>query len=115
VSAALPSISPLSLSWASPLPHAQAAGGAAKKRLDGAVGWFKGLGGAATSLVAGKSSSDAAEDPEYVKVWAQQGRGVCACVRACVRSRVGRWVGVRGGVFVYGFGGWGAVGGFVFV
>ncbi|GBF87488.1 sorting nexin [Raphidocelis subcapitata] len=47
---------------------AAAAGGGAKKRLEGAVGWIKGLGAATTSLVAGKASTDGAEDPEYVKV-----------------------------------------------
>lgn len=45
-----------------------ASSGGAKKRLEDAVGWFKGLGAATTSLVAGKAAADAAEDPEYVKV-----------------------------------------------
>ena len=48
--------------------HAQAVGGVAKKRLDTAVGWFKGLGAATQSLVAGRGTTDAAEDPEYIKV-----------------------------------------------
>ena len=43
-------------------------GGVAKKRLDTAVGWFKGLGAATQSLVAGRGTTDAAEDPEYIKV-----------------------------------------------
>lgn len=47
---------------------AAASGGGAKKRLEGAVGWLRGLGGAATGLVAGKGAADAAEDPEYVRV-----------------------------------------------
>jgi len=50
----------------------QATAGGAKKRLEGAVGWFKGLGAATTNLVAGKATSDAAEDPEYVKVRAMR-------------------------------------------
>jgi hypothetical protein len=51
---------------------AGAGGGAgAKKRLGEAVGWFKGLGAAATSMVGSAGSgraADAAEDPEYIKV-----------------------------------------------
>lgn len=34
------------------------------------MGWIKGLGAATTNLVAGKASTDAVEDPEYVKVGA---------------------------------------------
>eukprot|EP00882_Tetradesmus_deserticola_P028606 GHRQ01031874.1.p1 GENE.GHRQ01031874.1~~GHRQ01031874.1.p1 ORF type:complete len:359 (+),score=175.37 GHRQ01031874.1:31-1077(+) len=48
-----------------------AAGGAGgpKKRLEDAVGWIKGLGTAATSIVGSSSrAADAAEDPEYIKV-----------------------------------------------
>ena len=46
------------------------AGGGPKKRLGDAVGWFKGLGQAATSMVGagGSRAADAAEDPEYIKV-----------------------------------------------
>lgn len=45
-------------------------GGGPKKRLGDAVGWFKGLGQAATSMVGagGSRAADAAEDPEYIKV-----------------------------------------------
>jgi hypothetical protein len=44
--------------------------GGPKKRLGDAVGWFKGLGQAATSIVStgGGRAADAAEDPEYIKV-----------------------------------------------
>ncbi|KAF8058870.1 SNX1 [Scenedesmus sp. PABB004] len=56
-------------------PQAAAAGagaggaGGPKKRLEDAVGWIKGLGAAASSIVGGGGRAvDAAEDPEYVKV-----------------------------------------------
>lgn len=44
--------------------------GGPKKRLGDAVGWFKGLGAAATNMVGsgGSRAADAAEDPEYIKV-----------------------------------------------
>lgn len=44
--------------------------GGPKKRLGDAVGWFKGLGQAATSIVStgGGRAADAAEGPEYIKV-----------------------------------------------
>jgi hypothetical protein len=52
------------------LAAANGAGGGPKKRLGDAVGWFKGLGQAATSIVStgGGRAADAAEDPEYIKV-----------------------------------------------
>jgi hypothetical protein len=56
------------------------ANGGPKKRLGDAVGWFKGLGAAATNMVGsgGSRAADAAEDPEYIKVghWLQC--GICA-------------------------------------
>jgi hypothetical protein len=52
------------------LAASNGAGGGPKKRLGDAVGWFKGLGQAATSMVGsgGGRAADAAEDPEYIKV-----------------------------------------------
>lgn len=52
------------------LAAANGAGGGPKRRLGDAVGWFKGLGQAATSIVStgGGRAADAAEDPEYIKV-----------------------------------------------
>ena len=49
---------------------ASSSGSGPKKRLGDAVGWFKGLGQAATSMVSagGGRAADAAEDPEYIKV-----------------------------------------------
>eukprot|EP00775_Hariotina_reticulata_P011886 gene11886-12030_t len=57
--------------WAVEMARAQAqsSGGAGpKKRLEDAVGWFKGLGTAASNIVGGSRAIDAAEDPEYIKV-----------------------------------------------
>lgn len=52
------------------LAAANGGGGGPKKRLGDAVGWFKGLGQAATNMVgsSGSRAADAAEDPEYIKV-----------------------------------------------
>jgi hypothetical protein len=48
--------------------QAQSSGGAGpKKRLEDAVGWFKGLGAAASNIVGGSRAVDAAEEPEYIK------------------------------------------------
>eukprot|EP00879_Flechtneria_rotunda_P002248 GHRR01002436.1.p1 GENE.GHRR01002436.1~~GHRR01002436.1.p1 ORF type:complete len:478 (+),score=184.33 GHRR01002436.1:327-1760(+) len=61
--------------WAVEMARAQQAAGSSggasgpKERLKDAVGWFKGLGQAATSIVAGSNkAADSAEDPEYIKV-----------------------------------------------
>lgn len=47
------------------------------------MGWFKGLGQAATSMVGagGGRAADAAEDPEYIKV-GRVGQGATAAGRA---------------------------------
>lgn len=56
-----------------------------KTRLGDAVGWFKGLGQAATSMVGsgGGRAADAAEDPEYIKVCVHACVYMHACVRVC--------------------------------
>lgn len=62
--------------WAVEMARGQASlaaangGSGPKKRLGEAVGWFKGLGQAASSIVGagGSRAADAAEDPEYIKV-----------------------------------------------
>lgn len=48
---------------------AAAGAGGSKTVLENTVGFFKGLGAAATSIVGGSGrAGDAAEDPEYIKV-----------------------------------------------
>lgn len=59
--------------WAVEMARGQAAsaGGAAgsKSVLENTVGFFKGLGAAASSMVGGAGrAGDTAEDPEYIKV-----------------------------------------------
>lgn len=59
-------------------------GSGPKKRLGDAVGWFKGLGQAATSMVGAAGvgrAADAAEDPEYIKV---RVRVFCWCLLICM-------------------------------
>lgn len=74
------------VSCSSPLHMTQASlaaangGGGPKNRLGEAVGWFKGLGQAASSIVGagGSRAADSAEDPEYIKVCVAAG-GAIAC------------------------------------
>lgn len=73
--------------------HGGGVTGAAKGALEGAVGWIKGLGSAASGLV-GARGTEAAEDPEYIKVggggggaWSGRGEGVQGvCVLAVAVS-----------------------------
>eukprot|EP00877_Chromochloris_zofingiensis_P009805 jgi/Chrzof1/5078/Cz15g10280.t1 len=53
--------------WTLEMARVQVQAGGAKKRLDTAMGWIKGIGTATTNLVQGRTG-DAAEDPEYIKV-----------------------------------------------
>lgn len=62
------------------LAAANSGSGGPKNRLGEAVGWFKGLGQAASSIVGagGSRAADSAEDPEYIKVCVAAG-GTIAC------------------------------------
>jgi hypothetical protein len=98
------------------LAASNGAGGGPKKRLGDAVGWFKGLGQAATCMVgaSGGRAADAAEDPEYIKVgWGSllfeylplyyhpgsmwDGFDVCALPEALFGASGGCWGGGMGG------------------